>query len=101
MSNIAEGFERGSNQEFIQFLYIAKGSAGKVRTRLYIAFDHGYIGEKDFGTGRSLCQEVYGQISGLIQYLKNSRYRGEKFSKEYRGFREEVQDFLKDFSKRL
>lgn len=95
MSNIAEGFERGSNTEFLQYLFIAKGSAGEVRTQLYIAFDQGYISQKDFENGKSLCITVSGQISGLIQYLKGSKFKGEKFKKSYKSFRDEVQDLLK------
>ena len=98
MSNVAEGFERGSNTEFIQFLYIAKGSAGEARTQLYVALDQNYISSEDFKKGCSLCKDISGQISGLIDYLKGSRLKGEKFRKEYRSTREEVEKITKQFN---
>ena len=88
MSNIAEGFERGSNTEFIQYLYIAKGSAGETRTQLYIAMDQGYISKEEFRSAEALSRDVSGQISGFIDYLKGSRLKGEKFNIKHKSMKE-------------
>jgi len=97
MSNIAEGFERGSNAEFLQFLYIAKGSSGETRTQLYIALDRGYITGDDFRRSHDICKEVSAQLSGLINYLRSSRMKGEKFNVRYKSWREEVEEFTRQF----
>jgi four helix bundle protein len=76
MSNIAEGFERGTNKEFIQFLYIAKGSAGEVRSQLYVAYDLGYIEKDTFDQLHADLISLSKQISGFIQYLQTSNIRG-------------------------
>lgn len=78
MSNIAEGFERGSNKEFIQFLFIAKGSAGEVRAQLYVALDQAYINQTTFDHIAKNASEISRMISGLINYLNKSDYKGEK-----------------------
>ena len=72
MFNTAEGFERGSNAEFIQFLYISKGSAGETRAQLYVSLDQNYISPEEFQKGVSMCKDVSGQLSGLIDYLKGA-----------------------------
>jgi four helix bundle protein len=79
MSNIAEGFERGSNTEFVQFLYIAKGSAGEVRTQLYIAYDLKYIDDQVFESASRMSIELSKGISRFINYLKKSKIAGEKY----------------------
>jgi four helix bundle protein len=69
MANIAEGFERGSDKEFHRFLYIAKGSAGEVRSHLFVALDLGYISDEEFSDLRAKSEEVAKSLSGFITYL--------------------------------
>lgn len=69
MANIAEGFERKSNKEFIQFLYIAKGSVGEVRSFVYTALDLGYITQSEFDDVHKKCVEISRLLSGFIKSL--------------------------------
>ena len=73
MSNIAEGFERGSEKEFQRFLYMAKGSAGEVRSQLYVASDLGYLPVEEFADLKARVEEVSRALSGFITYLGAER----------------------------
>lgn len=79
MSNIAEGFERGGNKEFIQFLSDAKGSAGEVKSQLYVALDVKFIDQPQFEELYKLADETSHLIGGFMRYLQNTPLRGTKF----------------------
>jgi four helix bundle protein len=69
MSNIAEGFERGSDKDFQRFLYMAKGSAGEVRSHLFVANELGYLTAEEFIVLRGKAEDVSKSLSGFITYL--------------------------------
>ena len=79
LSNIAEGFERGGDKEFLQFLSVAKGSCGETRAQLYVALDQAYISTAEFETLFESATEVSQLISGLMRYLRQSSLRGSKY----------------------
>lgn len=72
MSNISEGFDRGSNREFIQFLIIARGSVSEVKSLSYAALDIGYIDENTFNKISERCYKLTNLLNGFIRYLRNS-----------------------------
>ena len=81
-SNIAEGFERSTNKELIHFLFIAKGSAGEVRTQLWLASDLNYLNKKELDSLIDKVKSISKMIQGMINYLQKSEMKGTKYHNE-------------------
>jgi four helix bundle protein len=79
MGNIAEGFERGGDKEFVQFLSNSKGSCGEVKSHLYVALDQRYITPVQFNHLYRQADEVTLLVGGFMSYLQRSSLRGRKF----------------------
>jgi four helix bundle protein len=79
MANVAEGFEREGDREFIQFLSQAKGSCGELRSHLWLLNDLGYLEPDEFERLCLQAMELSRLISALMKYLRTSSFRGAKF----------------------
>jgi len=76
MDNIAEGFERGTRAEFIQFLGYSKGSCGEFRSQLYRASDRKYLTQEQFDELYSLAVRISAMLQKLIEYLQKTEVKG-------------------------
>ena len=93
MSNVAEGFDRGTRQELINYLFIAKGSCGEVRCQLYISLDAGYIDMSTFRNGLKLTDECSRLLFSFIAKVKSGSQTGLQYKKEKTKTQKDSEEF--------
>lgn len=100
MSNIAEGFDRATKFELINYFYIAKGSSGEVKSQLYIALDNKYIDILIFRQGIGLCDECSRLIQSFIYKVKTGGKGGLQFKKEKTKSQLNYEKFMKELEEK-
>lgn len=96
MSNIAEGFGRGSNEELDRFLFIAKGSAAELLSQLYLSFDLKFINDSEFQKAKGLCEETAGKILAFARSMKKAGRPEFRHKRKQRSWSEQVAEVMKE-----
>jgi len=101
MANIAEGFSRRGNREFMQFLFISKSSAAELQSHLYVSLDQGYIDKTEFEKLYEEADKVQRQLSTLIKYLASTLKRKSQETRETRLARQADSAYSTDRTQRV
>ncbi len=101
MSNISEGFESGTRDMFVNYLYIAKGSAGEVRAQLYAAHDIGYLNIETFEHLKKNAEECSKLLNSFIKAVKSSPHGGLQRRKELTKREQEAESFMSEARAKL
>jgi four helix bundle protein len=98
MSNIAEGFGRGSNEELLYFLYVAKGSVIELQSQLYLSVDLKYLNTPQFNEGTTLCEETARLIQAFAKSMKTAGKTGFRYKRTPIPWHERVQQLMKEIT---
>lgn len=96
MSNIAEGFGRGSNEEFLHFLFIAKGSLAEWQSQLYLALDLGFVSKAQFQEASDLSDQTARMIQSFARSMKGVGRTGFRHRRQQIPWAERVQGVMKE-----